>query len=114
MGLMIVILSSAIFSIPWGMLADSKGPFYVIISFLVIDLIAKIFATIVTSKSGFVLAMILLGSTDKTMLVVFAPIMIDCFGLKVSTELFPLKGVSGILSIILASVVGFIFSNIES
>lgn len=109
---MIIILSSAIFSIPWGMLADSKGPFYVIIAFLILDLLAKIFATLVTSKLGFVLAMVLLGSTDKTMLVVFAPIMIDCFGLKIATELLPLKGVSGIISIIIASIIGFIFSHI--
>ena len=94
------------------MLADCKGPFYVILAFLVFDMMAKIFATIVTSKSGFIAAMVLLGSTDKTMLVVFAPIMIDCFGLKVATELLPLKGISGIISIIIAAIIGFIFSHI--
>lgn len=113
-GLMVVILSSAIFSIPWGILADQKGPFYVILIFLVLDFLAKIYCSLSRSKLSFILSMVSIGSTDKTMLVIFGPIIIDCFGLKVATELLPLKGVSGIISIVLASIVGFIVAEMEA
>lgn len=55
--------------------------------------------------------MILIGGTDKTMLVLFAPILIDIFGLRVATELLPFKGLSGILSVIVAAALGLVFAN---
>lgn len=84
-GLMLIILSSAVFSIPWGFLADRKGPFFAIIAFLIIDFAAKIFACFVKDRSWYLISMILIGSTDKTMLVLFGPILIDIYGLKVAT-----------------------------
>lgn len=55
--------------------------------------------------------MLLIGATDKTMLVLFAPICIDFFGLQVATELLPLKGISGILSLSLGAVLGLALSG---
>lgn len=110
-GLMLIILSSAIFSIGWGFLADKKGPPFTIVTFTIIDLAAKIFACLSRSKLNFILSMIFIGGTDKTMLILFAPILINTFGLRVATELLPFKGISGILSIILAAALGLVFAN---
>ena len=110
-GLILIILSSALFSVPWGLLADRQGPPCTIVTFIMIDLAVKIFACICRSKTGFVLSMIFIGGTDKTMLVLFAPILIDSFGLDVATELLPYKGLSGILSVVLAAGLGLAFSG---
>lgn len=110
-GLILIILSSALFSVPWGLMADRQGPPCTIITFIIIDLTVKIFACIARSKTGFVLSMIFIGGTDKTMLVLFAPILIDSFGLRVATELLPFKGISGIFSVILAAALGLVFSG---
>lgn len=110
-GLMLIICSSAAFSVPWGFLADRKGPHVAIWVFMIVDFAVKIFASVSKSKTTYVISMILIGATDKTMLVLFAPIIIDAFGLQVATELLPLKGLSGIISVILASVFGLAFSK---
>lgn len=73
---MVIILSSALCSIFWGFLADKKGPPFTIIAFCIADLAVKIFSCLSTSKVSFIISMILLGATDKTMLVLFAPILI--------------------------------------
>lgn len=75
-GLMVIILSSALCSIFWGLLADKKGPPFAIIAFCFVDLAVKIFSCVSTSKVAFITSMTLLGATDKTMLVLFAPILI--------------------------------------
>lgn len=80
-----IILSSAVFSVPWGFLADRKGPSVAIIVFIIVDLAVKIFASVTKSKVCYIISMILIGGTDKTMLVLFAPIIIDAFGLQVAT-----------------------------
>lgn len=110
-GLMLIILSSAVFSIGWGFLADKRGPPFAIIAFIILDLGAKVFASFARSPTAFVISMILIGGTDKTMLVLFAPILIDTFGLRAATELLPFKGLSGILSVILAAALGLVFSK---
>jgi MFS family permease len=110
-GLMITIVSSAIFGLFWGHLADKKGPPFAIICFIFIDLIFKIYSSIARSRAGFIIAMILLGSTDKTMLILFGPTLIDCYGLAVATQMLPFKGVSGIVTIILASILGYVFAE---
>lgn len=84
-GLVLNILSSAICSIFWGTLADCKGPPLTIIVFIILDFAAKIFTSIYKSRTGFIVSSILLGATDKTMLILFAPILIDCFGLRVGS-----------------------------
>lgn len=84
-GLVLIILSSAIFSIPWGFLADRKGPAVAIIAFTIVDLSVKLYASFTKSRANYIISMILIGSTDKTMLVLFAPVMIDAFGLEVAT-----------------------------
>lgn len=85
LGLVLSIFSSAVCSIFWGSLADFKGPPLTIIVFLIVDFAAKIYATLSRSRVGFIISSIALGSTDKTMLILFAPILIDCFGLKVGS-----------------------------
>jgi hypothetical protein len=45
------------------------------------------------------------------MLVIFGPILVDVFGLKVATELLPLKGISGIISVIIAAGLGMALSS---
>lgn len=50
-----------------------------------LDLAFKLYAALDKSKAGFLIGMALVGATDKTMFVLFAPIMIDAFGLKVTT-----------------------------
>lgn len=82
---MLIILSSAIFSVPWGYLADKKGPFVAIIAFLFIDFASKIFACFVKSKAWYLISMVLIGATDKTILVLFGPILIDIYGLEAGT-----------------------------
>jgi hypothetical protein len=62
-GLMLIILSSAICSVPWGILADKKGPFITIIAFLVADLSSKIFAAFVCNKIWYLISMVLIGAT---------------------------------------------------
>lgn len=110
-GLMLIILSSAIFSIAWGFLADRKGATFTIIVFIFLDLAVKIFSCFARTPITFIISMILIGGTDKTMLVLFAPILIDIFGLRVATELLPFKGLSGILSVIVAAALGLVFAN---
>jgi hypothetical protein len=112
-GLMINIVSSAIFSVAWGALADIKGPAITIVLYVIVDLIFKVYSSIHRTKAGFLISMILLGGTDKTMLVLFGPILINFFGLRVATQLLPLKGLSGILSVILASILGYIFASLS-
>jgi hypothetical protein len=46
------------------------------------------------------------------MMVVFGPILVDIYGLKVATELLPLKGVSAIISIIIAACLGLVLSQL--
>lgn len=111
-GLIVIILSSALFGIGWGILADKKGAPVTIIAFIIADLAVKIFACMSKSKLNFILSMILLGGTDKTMLILFAPVLIESYGLKVATELLPFKGLSGLFSVILAAVLGFVLANV--
>lgn len=113
LGLMINIVSSAVCSIAWGALADMKGAPVTIIAFIIVDILIKIYSSIHRTRAGFIISMILLGGTDKTMLVLFGPILINFFGLKVASQLLPLKGLSGILSVILASILGYIFANMS-
>jgi MFS family permease len=110
-GMIVIILSSAIFGILWGLLADKKGPPFAIILFIILDLGSKIFSSLVISRVGFIISMVLLGGTDKAMLILFAPTLIDCFGLRVASQLLPFKGLSGILSVIFAAALGFIFAK---
>lgn len=114
LGLMIVILSSALFSIPWGILSDRQGPFYAILLFIVLDLAVKIYAALAKSKAGFIVSMALIGATDKTMFVLFAPIMIDSFGLFVTSQLLFIKGVSGIIAVVLTSLIGIVLSGVPA
>lgn len=108
---MIIIFSSAVFSVPWGFLADKKGPYIAIIMFIIIDFAVKIFSAFVKNRIWYLISMALIGATDKTMLVIFAPILIDIYGLKIATELLPLKGISGIISVIIASGLGMWLSR---
>ena len=112
LGLMALTLSSAIFSVPWGFLADKKGPFFAILVFSVLDLAVKLYATLDQSKAGFLIGMTLIGSTEKAMLIFFAPIMIDTFGLQAANSLLFLKGVAGIISMVFISVFGILMSNV--
>lgn len=85
LGLVLCVFSSAVSCIFWGSLADCKGPPLTIIVFTILDFAVKIYATLIRSRTGFIISSIALGSTDKTMLILFAPILIDCFGLKVGS-----------------------------
>lgn len=109
---MALTLSSAIFSIPWGYLADKKGTSYTILLFIVFDVIVKLFTVLNKSKSGFLLSMAMLGSTEKTMLILFAPIMIDTLGFKIAQSLLFLKGVTGILAMVLTSGIGIVMAKV--
>lgn len=111
---MVTIISSVVFSVFWGLLADKKGPPFAIICFSIFDLGFKIYSCITRSRAGFLVSMVLIGATDKTMLILFGPILIDCFGLGVASHLLPYKGVSGIASVIMAEILGFIFSKHSS
>jgi MFS family permease len=108
---MLIILSSAICSVPWGILADKKGPFVAIILFLFLDFSAKLFTSFSSNKIWYLISMVFLGSTEKTLLVIFGPILVDVYGLKVATELLPLKGISGIISVIIAACLGIVLAR---
>jgi hypothetical protein len=53
----------------------------------------------------------MLGATDKTMLIMFGPTLVDCFGLGVATHLLPFKGLSGIIAIGLSSILAYVFAK---
>jgi hypothetical protein len=53
----------------------------------------------------------MLGATDKTMLIMFGPTLVDCYGLGVATHLLPFKGLSGIIAIGLSSLLAFLFAK---
>jgi MFS family permease len=110
-GLMLIILSTAICSVPWGILADKKGSVTAIICFLIVDFFSKIFAAFVSNKVWYLISMVLIGATEKTMMVIFGPILVDTYGLKIATELLPLKGVSVIISMIIAACLGLVLSQ---
>jgi hypothetical protein len=60
---MLIILTSAICSVPWGILADKKGPFIAIVTFLVVDFFAKLFTSFAQDKIWYLISMVFLGST---------------------------------------------------
>jgi MFS family permease len=108
---MLIVISSAICSVPWGILADRKGPVFAVVTFLIVDFLVKIFTSFSENKVWYLISMVFLGSTEKTMLVLFGPILVDVFGLKIATELLPLKGLSGIISVIIAAFLGILLSQ---
>jgi undecaprenyl pyrophosphate phosphatase UppP len=55
--------------------------------------------------------MVCIGATEKTMVVIFGPILVDVYGLKIATEILPLKGVSVIISMIIAGCLGLFLSK---
>lgn len=114
LGLVLSVLSSAVCSIFWGSLSDWKGPPITIIVFIILDFAGKIFASISRSREGFIASSIFLGATDKTMLILFAPILIDCFGLRVGSELLPFKGLSGLLGVAITIILGYVFTNLST
>lgn len=81
-GMTVIIAAGLIGSIYWGFMGDRFGPFVMILAYTIVDLVIKIFSCFIHSKIHFMFAMTFLGFTDKAMLTLFGPALIESFGLK--------------------------------
>ena len=85
----------------WGCLGDAKGVHFTILVLSVLDFGGKIFSDFAKEKPAIVVMVVLIGLISKSMMTIAGPGFVEIFGLKLGTELLPLKGVAIILGYIL-------------
>lgn len=85
----------------WGCLADIKGIHFTILVLSILDFGGKIFSDFADEKPTIVVMVVLIGLISKSMMTIAGPGFVEIFGLKLGTDLLPLKGVAIILGYIL-------------
>jgi hypothetical protein len=85
----------------WGCIADMKGIYFTIIVLSILDLGGKIFSDFAENKPTIIMMMVLIGLISKSMITIAGPGFVEIFGLKLGTDLLPLKGVAIILGYII-------------
>ena len=113
-GMTALIASGLLGSAIWGILGDKYGALKMILIYCFIDMAVKIFSSFANNKITFMLSMILLGFTDKAILTLFGPALIEVFGLNRASKLLTYKFMTLIGSIMLTSILKLAFSGIES
>lgn len=94
----------------WGYIADQRGFTYALIVLTFLDCVVKIFGMFAMSKMSVMILFVGLGFVDKAMITISGPGMVKIFGLETATKLLPFKGVSVLLSYIIAPL-GYILLN---
>lgn len=98
----------------WGFCGDRWGAIKMVVLYCFVDFIIKFYSCFANNKPTFMAAMILLGFTDKAILTLFGPSLIEAYGLFRASKLLPAKFMTLIGSIMLASVLKIVFSMIPS
>lgn len=84
----------------WGCLGDLKGIYFTILVLSVLDFGGKLFSDFAMDKPTIFVMVVLIGLISKSMTTIAGPGFVEIFGLKLGTELLPLKGVAIILGYI--------------
>lgn len=85
----------------WGWLGDYKGIYFTILLLSILDLGGKIFSDFAFNKPMIIVMVCLIGLISKSMTTLAGPGLAEIFGLKLGTQLLPLKGVAIIIGYIL-------------
>ena len=97
----------------WGFLGDKFGAIKMILLYCLIDLAVKIFSSFAENKLTFMVSMILLGLTDKAVLTLFGPALIEIYGFRRASKLLTYKFMTLVGSILVASLMKLVFKGIE-
>lgn len=93
----------------WGWLGDKlyngKTMFYAIL----VDLVIKLFGIFSSTKPTLMMLMFFLGFTSRALATISGPGLIEVFGLKVATELLPIKALAVIGSMVLVPILQLVF-----
>ena len=95
----------------YGFLADKLGISWAFIIFSVLDCLGKIFLPFCLDKTPFLVAIILVGFHEKSILVLFGTALNHLYGLDSATELLPFKGLSIFMGLILSPGLSIILSK---
>lgn len=113
-GLTALIVSGLIGAAIWGVLGDKLGAVKMILVYCLIDMGVKIFSSLASNKIMFMISMIFLGFTDKAILTLFGPALIEVYGLGRASKLLTYKFMTLVGSMMAASGLKVIFSEVNS
>lgn len=112
---MTVLIATGLFgSALWGFCGDRFGAINLVMFYCFLDFAIKFYSCFIHNKITFMFAMTLLGLTDKMILTLFGPALIEAFGLYRASKLLTYKFMTLLASIVLASGLRIIFSSISS
>ena len=113
-GMLIMLGISSVSSVMWGFLADRVKYGHGLLIYFTLDIAIKAYCSTIDTKTGFYIAIVLLGITYLGYLVFVSPILIDRFGLINACQLFPFKTLAVSLSALIASFLRLLLSSLSN